>query len=98
MDRICYNCCHYQQGQIENPCSKNPRYVGYLREGCRLWSEQERGIDENNATKRCVICGKVLPVKMFHQTKETKDGLTDACKDCKPRYWRIPKNSQLNKN
>lgn len=76
--KICGNCFHYQQGQLETPCSVNPKYVGWLRVGCTAWSEGEAEVEEVTIkTKVCNKCGRKLPVSMFAKN-------AGLCKDCKP--------------
>lgn len=87
---------HYQHGVLHNPCVKNSRYVGYLKEGCRFWQKEVGTIDEGTITKKCSICGRELPLDMFYQTRLTKDCYSDACRDCKPGYW-ISKYGKKNK-
>lgn len=74
--KICGNCVHYMSGQLENPCAKNPKYVGYLREGCGSWSETEEEY-RIIKTRVCNKCGKELPMIMF-----TRNSF--LCKNCKP--------------
>lgn len=39
-----------------------------------------------NYTKICTKCGLEKPFSEFHKHKDTKDGLTYICKDCKKIY------------
>lgn len=34
-------------------------------------------------SKKCKICGKILPLRKFFKNKENKDGYEDYCKSCK---------------
>lgn len=85
MERICGECIHYIHGQIENPCGKGNRFVGYLQENKHCWERAEGEADEDLVTKRCNKCGRELPLKMFFLTRRTPDGHTNVCKECKPR-------------
>lgn len=87
MNKICGECAHYLHGQLENPCAKGNRFVGYLLENKVCWESKEGESDEATATKVCAKCGKELSVKMFYKTKLTPDHLTNVCKLCKPHHW-----------
>lgn len=87
MIRICGECFHYKQGELENPCQKGNRFCGYLLENKPCWESREGESQEDSMTKVCAHCGKKLPLKMFYQTRYTKDNLTAVCKLCKPYSW-----------
>lgn len=87
MDKICGECAHYLHGQLENPCAKGNRFVGYLLENKVCWESKEEESLEETATKVCAKCGMELPIKMFYSTRTTADHLTNVCKLCKPHHW-----------
>lgn len=33
-------------------------------------------------TKKCINCGRELPLSDFHKNKNSKDGLRNICKEC----------------
>lgn len=35
-----------------------------------------------NETKKCIVCGKVLPMSEFAEDKRSKDGYRRTCKVC----------------
>lgn len=39
--------------------------------------------------KRCNKCGRELDESMFHKNRESKDGLTSFCKDCRNRLNKL---------
>lgn len=85
IDRICCNCIHYLHGRLENPCAEGNSHVGYLHKGCWRW-ESENGKGVEMPTKKCGICGEVLPIDKFYKRRENPDGLSFACKKC--RNWK----------
>ena len=38
---------------------------------------------KDELSKRCSICGKILPVSEFALSTKTEDGLENRCKSCK---------------
>lgn len=95
MERICGECIHYQHGVLENPCSKNTRYVGYLKTGCFYWSEDDSEVDEDSVTKVCAKCGKELPLSMFYKDIKTSDKYSGLCKICKPYKGKKTKRREI---
>lgn len=55
-------------------------------------------MEENVVTKKCVTCGRELPVSEFHKNKKNKDGIQNKCKSCVYEYNRAyNKSEHLNK-
>lgn len=77
IEKYCGNCGHYQHGQLENPCSINPKYVGYLKEGCPRWEERTT-VEENRSQRVCRKCGQVKHIREFTSPSSF------VCKACKP--------------
>lgn len=98
MNRICGECCHYREGNLENPCDKGNKYCGYLIEGKTCWEAREGEADTDSLTKVCSRCGKILPLKMFYKTRLTNDKLTAECKICNPHHWHKMKAKRNLKN
>lgn len=44
--------------------------------------------------KKCNKCGRLLDETMFHKNKDSKDGLTSLCKDCRNKANRIYYNNE----
>lgn len=75
MEKICGECGHYHMGHLENPCSINPRYVGYLKVGCTQWIKKEETVNDQNM-RVCKRCGSMLPKWHFQRSSY-------ICNDCK---------------
>ena len=69
----------------------------------------EAALDEQEVAlgmvKRCVKCGKTLPVGMFNANRTTKDGLQSYCRECQrgiskktPKKRRDERGGQMNNN
>ena len=84
MEKICGECGHYLTGMLENPCPINPRYVGYLKQGCPQWIEKETVVNDRDM-RVCRKCGNLLPVRHFQRG-------TFVCMDCKEKRRRKRKN------
>ena len=55
-------------------------------------------MEENVVTKKCVTCGRELPVSEFHKNAKNKDGLQSKCKSCVSEYNRAYNRAEhLNK-
>ena len=67
-------------GQLENPCAKGMRGVGYLQPGCWRWETKESEMEM--PTKKCSVCGEVKPIDQFPFNK----GYTPYCKACKSAW------------
>ena len=93
VNKFCCDCVYYIHGQLENPCEKGCRYVGYLRQGCHR-GKANKNDHTTEATKVCCICGKELPVSEFRLSRLTKDRFTEACKECYPK-WKALKSKKL---
>ena len=93
-EKYCYNCAHYLHGQLENPCAKDQIRVGYLLAGCWKWQGEKSSEENEMPTKVCPICGKDLTIDNFYRQISSLDGLSAACKMCKPKYWKDRKRKQ----
>lgn len=80
--KYCSDCCHYIHGNETRLCALGRSYAGYLREPCRMFN-----MGEEMPTKRCPMCGKEKGVDEFYVTKQTKDGLSECCKECRPHNY-----------
>lgn len=77
IEKYCGNCGHYQHGQIKDPCSINAKYVGYLREGCSRWTQEEEQEESVRNSRVCRKCGQLRPLRDFVPANGY------VCKDCK---------------
>ena len=91
---ICAECKHYKTGHLINPCEKNNRFCGYLKQ-MQCFEEREDEVVEETRTKVCAKCGKTHPVSMFYRSKVTEDGLSALCKLCKPYAGRRVKRKTI---
>ena len=94
MTNICGECMHYKTGHLENPCDKNNRFCGYLKE-MPCFEEREGESIEHTLTKVCAKCGQERPVSMFYKTRTTEDKLSNLCKICKPYAGKRPKRKTI---
>ena len=51
MEKICYDCADYCRGQLENPCQRGNRHVGYLKENMRCWEARDKDSPETTFTR-----------------------------------------------
>ena len=78
---LCCECVHYIHGQLETPCVKGEKKVGYLKQGCWRWQAEES--EENQVPlKGCRVCGKLLPITEFYAYPYSRDGRRYECKNC----------------
>lgn len=87
-DKLCCNCAHYMHGQIESPCAKGMRQVGYLRQGCWRW-QTDKEEEKEMPTMFCPECGQHLPLEKFYQLKGE---YLPICRKCLPWDKRRKKN------
>ena len=81
IDKLCCNCIHYLHGQLESPCAKQMRSVGYLQPGCWRWEREENQAE--TPTKTCSICGETKEITEF---VSDKGRYTHYCKACRLVY------------
>lgn len=87
-DKLCCNCIHYLHGVLENPCAKDVKSVGYLKEGCWRWAKEK---EAEIPTKVCSICGQEKTLDAFTHAKGV---IQPYCKACRLVY----KESKKRKN
>ena len=79
---LCCECVFYLHGQTENPCAKGVAYVGYLKQGCHLWRNED-GSKAEVTKKICSICGKELTIDKFNRDRTKPTGYFNYCKKCR---------------
>lgn len=79
---LCCECVFYLHGQIENPCAKGVACVGYLKQGCHWWKNEE-GSTAEMPTMICSVCGKELTIDQFNRDKAKPTGYFSYCKKCR---------------
>ena len=77
IEKYCGNCGHYLHGMLENPCPINPKYVGYLKEGCLKWEPEGECQEEDRTVRVCRKCGQVKHFREFTSPSSF------VCKSCK---------------
>lgn len=81
IDRLCCDCVHYLHGQLENPCAKGMKCVGYLKQGC--WMFKAEGEEDTVLKRKCSICGEFKDITSFVYSKGEYQ---KYCRVCKPIY------------
>ena len=82
----CSDCKHYGTGSW---CGKRKKVVGFLMQHPCFESKPQTEIINTikdtktmEATKKCSICGRELPIEEYHKNSRLKDGLAPFCKEC----------------
>ena len=100
---ICGDCHHFSDVGRCRICATSKReYVGFFADACPLFTREpeqkpapetkKEMENETPATKVCKVCGRELPLELFHKNRW---GYTKVCKECQKEAWakRKPQDS-----
>lgn len=90
IDKLCCNCIHYLHGQLENPCAKGAKSVGYLKEGCWRW-QTDKEEEKEMPTMYCPECQQYLGIDKFYKIKGKCQPICRKCLPWKERRQKVAK-------